>query len=164
PKEVERLTGYDATVLWSRYLRGDKYALELLIKYNMQDVISLKPILESAYERLIRTMLPSHNIGYLRNLASHSRRSHPEPNTWANRFFVRPKKQQKTQIVSELVNRAMKNGHPPRIVGIDLTGSSNRASGWAFLIGDIINTKLVNTDKEIIDETLAVQPDIVSID
>lgn len=164
PKDVERLTGYDATVLWSRYLRGDKAALELLIRYNMQDVISLKPILEMAYDKLMRRMIPSHANAYERNSPRNSRRAHAEPDTWANRFSVRTKKQQKTQIVPELLNRATKNGHPPRIIGIDLTGSSKRATGWAFLVGDIIETKLLRTDKEIIEETLAAQPDIVSID
>ena len=163
PKDVERLTGYDATVLWSRYLRGDKSALELLIRYNMQDVISLKPILEMTYDKLMRRMIPSHANAYERNSPRNSRRAHAEPDTWANRFSVRSKKQQDTQIVPALLNRATKNG-PPRIVGIDLTGSSNRASGWALLVHDVIETKLLRTDTELIGETLAAQPNIVSID
>lgn len=164
PKDVERLTGYDATVLWSRYLRGDKSALELLIKYNMQDVISLKPILEMTYDKLMRRMLPSHPKADKRIPSRNSNGVPPGPNTWANRFVVRSKKRQKTPIVPELLRRAANNGHAPKIVGIDLTGSSNRASGWALLTGDLTETKLLKTDKEIIDETLAARPDVVSID
>lgn len=163
PKDVERLTGYDATILWSRYLRGDKSALELLIKYNMQDVISLKPILEMAYDKLTRRMVPSQLKTDKTIPARNSNGANPEPNTWANRFFVRSKRQQKIEIVPELLKRATKNGHP-KIVGIDLTGSSKRASGWALLTGDLIETKLLSTDKELVDETLAARPDVVSID
>lgn len=164
PKDVERLTGYDATILWSRYLRGNKAALELLIKYNMQDVISLKPILEMAYDKLMRRMVPSQLKTDKTIPARNSNGANPEPNTWANRFFVRSKRQQKIEIVPELSKRATKNGHPPKIVGIDLTGSFKRASGWALLTGDLIETKLLSTDKELVDETLAARPDVVSID
>jgi uncharacterized protein YprB with RNaseH-like and TPR domain/predicted nuclease with RNAse H fold len=160
PRDVERLTGYDATILWSRYLRGDRSALELLIKYNMQDVLSLKPILEMTYDRLTRRMVPSNKKIPTRD----SNGVHPEPNRWTNRFFVRSKRQQQIAIVPELSKRATKNGHPPKIIGIDLTGSSNRASGWALLRGDLIETKLLSTDKELVDETLAAHPDVVSID
>ena len=164
PKDVERLTGYDATILWSRYLRGDKSSLELLIKYNMQDVISLKPILEMTYDRLTRRMATSLVKPNKTIPAHNSDGNYREPNTWVNQFSVRSKKQQRIQIVPELLKRAMKNGHPPKIVGIDLTGSSKRASGWAFLTGDLIETKLLSTDKELVDETLAAHPDVVSID
>jgi uncharacterized protein YprB with RNaseH-like and TPR domain/predicted nuclease with RNAse H fold len=164
PKDVQRLSGYDATILWSRYLRGDKSALELLIKYNMQDVISLKPILEMAYEKLMQRMLLS-SLKAPKEIPTSNRNAvHSSPNTWANRFFIRSKSQQTTEIVPELLKRATDNGHPPKIVGIDLTGSSNRASGWALLTGDLIETKLLKTDEEIIAETLAARPNVVSID
>src|SRR5579862_528446 len=39
PGAVEDLTGYDATVLWAKHLRGEKSALEQLIQYNTQDVV-----------------------------------------------------------------------------------------------------------------------------
>ena len=47
--EVQDLPGYDATVLWARYLRGDKRALQSLIQYNTEDVVHLKAIMEVAY-------------------------------------------------------------------------------------------------------------------
>src|SRR5216683_6303529 len=45
---VENLTGYDATVLWAKHLRGEKRALEQLIQYNTEDVVHLKAIMEIA--------------------------------------------------------------------------------------------------------------------
>ena len=50
--EVEDLTGYDATVLWAKYLRGDAAALRSLVQYNTEDVVHLKAIMEVADDRL----------------------------------------------------------------------------------------------------------------
>ena len=52
PAEIAEITGYDATVLWAKYLRGDKKALRQLIQYNTEDVVHLKAIMEIAYDRL----------------------------------------------------------------------------------------------------------------
>ena len=51
-----------------------------------------------------------------------------------------------------------------KIVGIDLTGSESKPSGWALLTGSNASTQTINTNKELLDATLAVKPDIVSID
>src|SRR5258708_6377287 len=51
-ESVENLTGYDATVLWAKHLRGEKSALGQLIQYNTEDVVHLKAIMEIAYDRL----------------------------------------------------------------------------------------------------------------
>jgi predicted nuclease with RNAse H fold len=58
-----------------------------------------------------------------------------------------------------------KGGHSRnRIVGIDLTGSENRASGWCFLDGRHAITRQISTDAELIEATLSCQPNLVSID
>ncbi len=49
-------------------------------------------------------------------------------------------------------------------VGIDLTGSAKRPTGWCLLAGSKATTKLLRTDKDLIEETVAARPDIVSID
>lgn len=52
-----------------------------------------------------------------------------------------------------------------RSVGIDLTGSEQRPSGVAFLIdNELVFTKRIKTDKDLIDIALYSQPDVVSID
>src|SRR2546425_6824546 len=53
-ESVESLTGYDATVLWAKYLRGEKSALQQLIQYNTEDVVHLKAIMEMAFDRLCK--------------------------------------------------------------------------------------------------------------
>jgi predicted nuclease with RNAse H fold len=51
-----------------------------------------------------------------------------------------------------------------RIVGIDLTGSERRASGWALLDHCNAETALVRTDQELISRTIRAKPSLVSID
>ena len=53
---------------------------------------------------------------------------------------------------------------PLRVVGIDLTGSENRPTGWCLLEGDHSITRLLKTDRELMDETIAARPHLVSID
>ncbi len=50
--DVEGMTGYDAVKLWYAYLRGNENALEILIKYNKEDVCNLKVLVEYGYQEL----------------------------------------------------------------------------------------------------------------
>ena len=50
------------------------------------------------------------------------------------------------------------------VVGIDLTASEERDTGWAILKGKNVETNRLGTDKDIIDATMEQLPDIVSID
>ena len=49
------------------------------------------------------------------------------------------------------------------VVGIDLTGSEAKPSGWSVLRGSEAVTDMVASDGEIISRTVAARPDIVSI-
>lgn len=44
--ETARLDGWDAVRLWNQYLGGRREALDLLKKYNAEDVRNLKPLLD----------------------------------------------------------------------------------------------------------------------
>lgn len=159
PSDVEDIGGYEATVLWSRYQRGDKAALERLIRYNTEDVVHLKAIMEMTYDRLAKqackllkeTVAPRFTAVSDIPLPSHSvvrRASKREP---------------KADLVSHLLLKASTKCMP-RIVGIDLTGSERRATGWALMEGSQATTKTLLTDRELVDETIAAKPDLVSID
>jgi uncharacterized protein len=50
--DLKEVDGYEAVRLWRRYERGDKSALDLLIKYNIADVENLKTMMNFAFERL----------------------------------------------------------------------------------------------------------------
>lgn len=46
PEEVAGVNGFEAVRLWKRYQQGDVQALETLIKYNIEDIVNLKSLLE----------------------------------------------------------------------------------------------------------------------
>lgn len=154
-ESVEDLTGYDATVLWSKFQRGERSALDQLIQYNTEDVVHLKAIMEMAYDRLAHSTASflkksPHLFGGISTFPR-------TPKTKAHKGVARDE-----TIVEGLISRCAKN--PLRIVGIDLTGSEKRATGWALLDGINATTKAISTDEDLIRETLAASPDIVSID
>jgi uncharacterized protein YprB with RNaseH-like and TPR domain/predicted nuclease with RNAse H fold len=156
-RAVAELDGYDATVLWSRYLRGDHGALRQLIAYNTEDVVHLKAIMEQAYDRLAKEVAgswwrpkPLYEGVAGRPERRPQRRSLPRSSRPGN------------SVVARLLERC--ELADPKIVGIDLTGSERRATGWALLRASRAQTRSLLTDEEIIRETAAAQPDIVSID
>lgn len=158
---VEALTGYDATVLWAKHLRGDKAALEQLIQYNTEDVVHLKAIMEIAYDKLAQQTTASQEgftsptfmgVGKLPRVKRRSTRA------------LRPKQTRSASLVPGLIERCATFPKMPRIVGIDLTGSEKRATGWALMDGDVAFTEAISTDTELVSKTLAARPDIVSID
>lgn len=51
--ELSLLDGFDAVVLWRLYRRGVPAALDTLLRYNAEDVVGLKPLLEYACNRLV---------------------------------------------------------------------------------------------------------------
>ena len=53
---------------------------------------------------------------------------------------------------------------PIRIVGIDLSGSERRGTGWCLLEGSRAFTRVLRTDEEMIEEIRTVKPNLVSID
>jgi uncharacterized protein YprB with RNaseH-like and TPR domain len=57
PPEVAGLDGYMAVVLWDRYQRGDRTALDLLLTYNREDVINLELLMERAFELCAHRLL-----------------------------------------------------------------------------------------------------------
>jgi len=60
---LEDIDGYLAIILWRKYLEGDERALPALVRYNIEDVVNLKYLIEFGYNRMIEFFpIP---IGYL---------------------------------------------------------------------------------------------------
>lgn len=55
---IAGMNGYDAVLLWKRYLRGDQEALELLIEYNAADCINLETLAVKSLEKMRALTLP----------------------------------------------------------------------------------------------------------
>jgi len=153
-ESVDEVDGYEATVLWSRYLRGDATALRRLITYNSEDVVHLKAIMEMTYDRLAKQV-----AGKLWDKKQTYIGLGPLPRTPRIRKHVRDVSK---PLVTSLVERSRVPS--PKIVGIDLTGSERRATGWAVLQGNVAETRSIITDDDLVKETLAANPDVVSID
>jgi uncharacterized protein YprB with RNaseH-like and TPR domain len=56
-EETKNLDGFDAVRLWHEHRRGSKKSLELLIKYNSEDIVNLKKLMEFVYSRLKKGLL-----------------------------------------------------------------------------------------------------------
>src|SRR5262249_36265036 len=67
-------------------------------------------------------------------------------------------------MLPELIARLPERAEGRVVVGIDLRASELRPTGWAMVKGDFAETKVLKTDAELLDETLACKPVVVSID
>jgi uncharacterized protein YprB with RNaseH-like and TPR domain len=59
PDAVNGMDGYMAVLLWERYQRGDKGALETLLTYNREDVVNLEIIMEAAFRMSRERLFPA---------------------------------------------------------------------------------------------------------
>jgi uncharacterized protein YprB with RNaseH-like and TPR domain/predicted nuclease with RNAse H fold/dephospho-CoA kinase len=176
-KEIERMIGFErlsasdmsgeaAPLLWHEYLMGNAEAFKKLVEYNRSDVEGMKAILDVAAERLITKLaIPS----------SHSQRAFSRLGSpqlkWVNGVRASAGAAQVPLVTGqrgpqitygELVARG--RAKSVRSVGIDLTGSAARPSGWCLLDGPNAATACLRSDGEILRHTLDVRPDVVSID
>ncbi len=55
-KGLRNIDGYLATILWQKYLGGDERALPALVRYNMEDVVNLKYLMEFGYNRMVDSL------------------------------------------------------------------------------------------------------------
>ena len=51
------ITGFDAVRLWHEYERGSADALELLLKYNRDDIVNLETIIEMMHPKFVKDAL-----------------------------------------------------------------------------------------------------------
>lgn len=56
-EDTEGMSGFDAVKLWKKYERGDQEALDKLIKYNREDIVNLKSIIELTYPKMVEKAL-----------------------------------------------------------------------------------------------------------
>jgi len=156
--DLRELDGSDAPLLWYRYCYGDVAALRRLLRYNRADIEGMRVLLATIAKRLLRRQgfpLKSEEAEALR----YRPRQVPIPGVSSLPAF-RGK-------VGPVVTYQDLSAHTVeglRVVGIDLTGSESRASGWALLEGHEIHTRLVASDEELIEETIRAKPHLVSID
>ena len=153
--------GAAAVLLWHRYLRGDAAALRKLIHYNRADIAAMGAILD-----LVVPCFALHPDLFLDD---------PRFRDWSA-----PEGWRDLSPVLSAVARPTGGGGPPpprfeglfggtpaagsRVVGIDLTGSEARGSGWCLLDGSKAEIAVLHTDEDILERTVRARPALVSID
>lgn len=153
---LEDVDGAAAVLFWHEYLRGDQNALISLVKYNRSDVLAMAAILDCVLDRLelqhdFWLQLPSFGPTAQQIL------DHPLPPLDRTATAPRSFRTFRSTFVGTPAEEA-------RIVGIDLTGSEKRGSGWCVLNGSKAETLTVFTDEEMVTSILAMRPHLVSID
>ncbi|MCW5797822.1 MAG: DUF429 domain-containing protein [Nitrospira sp.] len=174
-EKAQAINGYLATVLWSRYKRGDLSALEQLVHYNVADVTNLQNLLRFGCRQL-KASLIDEDRGMAKVQIERSKRFAVEVTrvrgagvqlvVGENRTILRNKAIDRPPIRLHDLLDAIKGatGKVPVVVGVDLRASEIRPTGLAILEGDLAATCLVKTDQQIIDETIRCNPDVISID
>jgi predicted nuclease with RNAse H fold/dephospho-CoA kinase len=156
-QDLEGVDGFAAVLLWHKYLRGDLSALRRLIAYNRADIAAMGSLMDHALSRM----------GYERDLIGNTVKfvdwSDPKDRRKLPRAIRKPDPSlTRAPTFRELFGglRAEKS----KIVGIDLTGSEARPTGWCLLDGANAKTETISTDEDIVRRTLEESPDLVSID
>lgn len=191
-KELARVGGRHAAILWREFLRGDDEAFRKLVLYNLSDTMNLKVLMDYCYVKkfqqnifpLIRQtrFKPKPSANLFRTTERLFRSSWIEPSSRrlslssTDRFLhlfsgksvlVKVDKsaiQRREIAVDTLIDRVRKNGKAPLVVGIDLSGSEQRPTGICILDDNRCDLSVSFTDKEIIEKTMAANPSVVSID
>ena len=161
---LEGITGAEAVALWFDYKEGDLNALRELVRYNHADIEGMKFLFEEAIRR-VAPQAGAHTTSG--GLFRRSSICFPDTHrvNGANAVAISPYSGAvgPRLTLSDLCNDAVRLGDIT-VVGIDLTGSEQRKSGWAAVTGRNLTMCLVASDAELTERTLAAEPFLVSID
>ena len=166
PEGIGDVSGREAILLWYEYAGGNIEAGKRLVRYNHTDIEGMKIIFDEVFERIIASDFPpTLKVGGSTFSKSHS-----------SIDFVRvPSRADNTVHIVKYTGRRGPAVHYDdlfsqgaqsslRIVGIDLSGSERRPTGWCVLDGRRAVTRVFRTDEEMIEEIKAIEPHLVSID
>ena len=157
--------GREAVELWYRFVHGDDEALRSLVTYNYDDTVVLAHLAEFA----VRSLKKVAYAGSVRAPQAEGPIEAPPNGRRAGLediFGRLSRKRPHTKLlrVNELLTLISGPNGDAKVVGVDITGSESKPSGWACLSGPFATTMRLKTDREILQATLKAQPDLVSID
>jgi uncharacterized protein YprB with RNaseH-like and TPR domain/predicted nuclease with RNAse H fold len=158
--DIEGITGFEATVLWSRAVYGSYKAYRTLLRYNRTDLEMLPKIsyilCKSLYNQLpLKQSWCTKKINSTTIIKRHAQGFPQVKKAWDNR------KPTFLALKPTFLKEAQKI---PVVVGIDLRGNPKNPTGFAVCEGTKVRTKILYKDSEIIEATLASKPILVSID
>lgn len=162
--ELKDLAGESAPILWSEYTRGNLDALRLLLEYNAADIGGMRQIFDEVANRALSAQgfpLSRFPQPIFCDFAAPGREAFIAARIESALIPWQDQATRKLRL-EDLVFV----DQPPRlkVVGIDLTGSEARPSGWCVLNGREVETARLGGDEEIIARTVKERPHLVSID
>lgn len=190
---VSGMVGADAAILWKHYVKGlissvpsaldlssaapssqstpehnrlnPSVALKQLALYNLYDVINLKALMDITTS-ILRARLLSKQIAAGLDVRVHKNEKDGERVLSIGSFKLPLNKHANLRrpVLDDFMPPLRSDGKFRRVVGIDLSGSYRRASGWATLEGRKVTTKPLKRNEDILRNTIAAKPDLVSID
>ncbi|MBB4169310.1 ribonuclease H-like domain-containing protein [Rhizobium sp. BK538] len=154
--ELSDVDGFAAVLLWHRYLRGEISALEKLVRYNRLDIAAMGAIFDHVLAQFeIQPDLFTQAVGFINWSAPDGWQDLPKFNPAGSYLTKAPH-------FDDVLGRGP--AAKAKIVGIDLTGSEARGTGWCVLDGNHATTATLFSDEDILARTLEAKPDLVSID
>jgi predicted nuclease with RNAse H fold/dephospho-CoA kinase len=160
PGVLSQLRGEAAPLLWHKYRRGDLDCLKLLVSYNFADIEGMKFVLDTAVERLLELDQFPKQIGRQHRFFGGYSQLAVEALFDRLDLYKRQYKGTSGPLISIRDLKVPES----RIVGIDLTGSEIRPSGWCLLENGIATTQRIGSDQALIAATMTAKPTLVSID
>lgn len=167
PSHLVEIKGESAPILWHRYRRGDLEALKLLIEYNYCDILGMKFIFDKVIALIAKQQkLPPHISKKLPKFFNRKESLLTMKGSTQNLFKEISFPPYKGDPGPKITYGSLflTETSPLKVVGIDLTGSENKPSGWCLLDGTEATTRLIGSDEDLISAILAAQPHVVSID
>ncbi len=175
PLPLKYITGENAPLLWHKYCQGDLDALKLLTYYNYADIEGMKKIFYLVLDRLIKEekipekIYQKYNLTYYTkdlNISiaeiSHAQNSYIELSINHKKLILPKIDEYFLLSLDDLISSEQLKDL--KIVGIDLSGSEQKSSGWCLLEGNIAKTQAIKTDIDLIQLTVDSQPNLVAID
>lgn len=161
---VREVTGEFAPVLWHRYAQGDLNSLKVLLEYNAADIGGMKAIFDHVATKLLKSSRLPKKCWMEASFGSFDER---HAKNYLSREIKKlllpyPRGSESPLRIEDLV--VVDQLPRLRVVGIDLTGSEARPSGWCLLDGRDALTDLLGSDDEIVARTAKENPHLVSID
>lgn len=155
--DVKGVDGFAAVLLWHKYLRGSLESLRQLIAYNRADIAAMGSIMDIAIGKL----------GYENDLIGQEVKfaewSNPKDRNKLPAGIKKPDPSLSRAPTFRELFRGLA-AERSKVVGIDLTGSEARPTGWCLLDGSKAVTEMISTDADLIQRTIDAQPDLISID
>lgn len=169
PPEILDIRGEAAPVLWHRYRRGNIEALKLLVEYNLYDIEGMKFIFDKVTAKLLKRQGAPKSMTLALPRFAGDNNSRTKAWETTSRIYISsvqiPPYQGPTGPRVHLNDLIPPDSNDAlRVVGIDLTGSEARPSGWCLLDGNLVTTQTVGSDDDLIEFTLQAKPHLVSID